>query len=277
MGDRFVLLRTDSSTGRMASGEHAIRNTGSEAQMRKEMSDAVATLMANICIDTVTVTDDEIERLLKAADITTMARTAVEREFNGDVKFAHAPEMPTRFAKQLTQIVRGGVAIGMDREDAMRLAIRCARDSIPPMRLEILLDLASNPYSQVSDVRKRTSKPWTSTKRELEGLTMLGMVKCDEESIANDGGEEGSGTKTKWEYELDPGFDSTTLLAMAGKNPTANPDPSRQRVQRVEATTTKPPGGTKSPVHFGESGTKANRPKKKGAGRGPEKHHQKCQ
>ena len=50
--------------------------------------------------------------------------------------------MPTRFAKQLTQMVRGGVAIGMTREEAMRLAIRCARDSIPPLRLEILLDVA---------------------------------------------------------------------------------------------------------------------------------------
>jgi hypothetical protein len=41
----------------------------------------------------------------------------------------HAPEMPTRFAKQLTQIIRGGVAVGMSRKRAMKLAIRCARDS----------------------------------------------------------------------------------------------------------------------------------------------------
>ena len=50
--------------------------------------------------------------------------------------------MPTRFAKQLTQMVRGGVAIGMRRDQAV-VGLRCARDSIPPMRLEILLDLAS--------------------------------------------------------------------------------------------------------------------------------------
>ena len=97
---------------------------------------------------------------MKAADIVTMARTAVERDYRGEVIDAHMPEMPTRFAKQLAQIVRGGVAIGMPRKEAMRLAIRCARDSIPPLRLEILLDVATHPDTEVGDVRRRISKPW---------------------------------------------------------------------------------------------------------------------
>jgi hypothetical protein len=46
---------------------------------------------------------------------------------------------------RLCQVVRGGVAIGMDRDAAMRLAIRCAQDSIPPLRLVILRDLDSSP------------------------------------------------------------------------------------------------------------------------------------
>ena len=37
---------------------------------------------------------------------------------------AHAPEMPTRFAKWLVQIVRGGLAIGMAREHALSVAVR---------------------------------------------------------------------------------------------------------------------------------------------------------
>jgi hypothetical protein len=75
----------------------------------------------------------------------TFTRTAVERDYKGDVINAHAPEMPTRFAKQLAQMVRGGLALGMSRESAMRLALRCGRDSAPPLRIDILLDLASNP------------------------------------------------------------------------------------------------------------------------------------
>ena len=93
----------------------------------------------------ITVTDEETDRLLAAADLVTLARTGVEYDYRGDVIDAHAPEMPTRFAKQLTQIVRGAVAVGMNRADALRLAIRCARDSMPPLRLAIIDDLAAHP------------------------------------------------------------------------------------------------------------------------------------
>ena len=180
MGDRFVLIRIDSNVGRVKSGTQAIRNTGSEVQMRKEMAAAVGGIVCHACKDDLVISELEIERLLKASDIVTMARTAVETDYRGDVINSHAPEMPTRFAKQLLQLVRGGVAIGMDRERAMQLAIRCARDSIPPLRLEILLDVAVYPNSQPARVRKRIGKPWTTTKRELEALTMLGILQCDE-------------------------------------------------------------------------------------------------
>jgi hypothetical protein len=42
MGDRFVLLRMDSTTGREAAGRKAISNTGSEVHMRAELAEAVA-------------------------------------------------------------------------------------------------------------------------------------------------------------------------------------------------------------------------------------------
>ena len=135
MGDRFVLVRIDSTKARMASGRQAIGNTGDETQMRAELAAAVAGVIAGMNTAPITVTDDETERLLAAADLVTLARTGVEYDYRGDVIDAHAPEMPTRFAKQLTQIVRGAVAIGMDRADALRLAMRCARDSMPPLRL----------------------------------------------------------------------------------------------------------------------------------------------
>ena len=67
--------------------------------------------------------------------------------------------MPTRFAKQLTQVVRGAVAIGIERPAALRLAIRCARDSMPPLRLAILDDVAAHPDSRTVDVRRRLDKP----------------------------------------------------------------------------------------------------------------------
>ena len=76
------------------------------------------------------------------------SRTAVERDYRGDILDAHSPEMPTRFIKQLCAIGSRRLALGMRRTAALRLAMRCARDSFPPLRSEILLDLAGNPDSR---------------------------------------------------------------------------------------------------------------------------------
>ena len=111
----------------------------------------------------------------------TLVRTGVDYDYRGDVIDADAPEMPTRFAKQLAQIVRGGVAIGMDRDDALRLAIRCARDSMPPLRLAILQDVAAHPYTRTKEVRKRLGKPRATVDRQLQALQILDVLDLDEE------------------------------------------------------------------------------------------------
>ena len=108
MGDRFVLVRSDSSVGRISSGLRAMKNTGSETVMRQEMADAVAGLVCGVDANNVyQLTKDDETAILNAADLVTRARTGVELDYRGDVIDAHAPEMPTRFAKQLTQIMRG--------------------------------------------------------------------------------------------------------------------------------------------------------------------------
>src|SRR5439155_4504330 len=139
MGDRFVLIRMDSTVGRLRAGRQAVANTGCEETMRAELSEVVAGLLAGVQLgNELVVSEAERERILAAADVVTLARTGVDYDYRGDVIDAHAPEMPTRFAKQLAQVLRGSVALGMDRRAALQLAIRCARDSLPPLRLAIL-------------------------------------------------------------------------------------------------------------------------------------------
>jgi len=182
LGDRFVLVRSDSSTGRTGAGRRALRNTGAETSMRQELADAIAGLIGNVNpTEDYDITDEEEERILEAADIVTLARTGVELDYRGNVIDAHAPEMPTRFAKQLKMIMRGALAIGMTREEALGLVIRCARDSMPPLRLEILEDVKLNPDTRVKDVRSRLQRPWSTIDRQLQSLQMLGLLLCREE------------------------------------------------------------------------------------------------
>jgi predicted transcriptional regulator len=95
--------------------------------------------------------------------------------------------MPTRFAKQLTQIMRGAIAIGMTRLDALRLVIRCARDSMPQLRLDVLRDIAANQESRVIDVRRRLQKPRATTDRTLQALHILGLLTVEEEETERAG------------------------------------------------------------------------------------------
>lgn len=204
MGDRFVLVRMDSRTGRQKAGRRAIGNTGHEVVMREQLAETVGALLRRDLVTDVALTDDETERVLAAADLVTLARTGVEFDYRGDVIDAHAPEMPTRFAKQLAQIVRGGVALGMDRDHALRLAVRCARDSMPPLRLAIVDDIAAHPGSSTTEVRKRIDKPRNTVDRQLQALHMLGVLTCDEEAQGDQ--------RTLWRYYLAEDIDPTALV-----------------------------------------------------------------
>ncbi len=175
--------------------------------MRAELAAAVAGVLANIQPDlAVTIDQAETERILAAANVVTLARTGVDYDYRGDVIDAHAPEMPTRFAKQLAQILRGAVAVGMNRGKALALAIRCARDSMPPVRLAILDDLRQHPGSLTNDVRRRLAKPRATVDRQLQSLHMLGVLACDEEQGTSFGK-----TVTLWRYSLADGIHPTVL------------------------------------------------------------------
>jgi hypothetical protein len=206
MGDRFVVVRMDSHKGRQAAGRRAIGNTGQERLMRAELARAAGGVLAGMNTEPVTLTDDETDLLLAAADVVTLARTGVEYDYRGDVVDAHAPEMPTRFAKQLAQVVRGAVAIGVGRQAALRLAVRCARDSMPPMRLAILDDVAAHPEATTAQVRKRLGKPRATVDRQLQALHMLGVLVCDEEET-----EWAGKPATRWSYTLADGIDPRAL------------------------------------------------------------------
>lgn len=204
MGDRFVVVRMDSNVGRQTAGRRAMHNTGEEETMRAELAKVVAGVLAAVDDESpIALTEAETDRLLAAADVVTLCRTGVDYDYRGDVIDAHLPEMPTRFAKQLVQVVRGAVAVGMDRDDALRLALRCARDSMPPLRLAILDDVAANPHTRTPDVRMRLNKPRNTVDRQLQALHMLGVLTCDE--------MEAGATGSRWYYSLAEHIDPATL------------------------------------------------------------------
>jgi hypothetical protein len=180
MGPRFVAIRSSSRVGRHAAGERAVRNTGNEGAIRDEITRVVASLIADakLAPRDAKLTANEEAKLVNAADLVTRVRTGVETDYRGNVIDAHEPEMPTRFAKQLVLIFRGALAIEIDRQSALALALRCARDSIPPIRLSVLKDINDNELEDchIAAIAKRLRKPWSTIRRTLEALYVLDLI-----------------------------------------------------------------------------------------------------
>jgi hypothetical protein len=211
MGDRFVVVRADSEGAqtRIRSAEMAVNNAGQEAGMRAELAAAVGGLITNASAAEHVFAPAERTRLINLANIVTWARTGVERDYRGYVTDVHASEMPTRLSKQLAMLVRGAVAIGIPSAAAMQLATRCARDTMPPLRRRILLDLAAHPDSRPRDVARRIVRPRTTVHNELRSLRLLGVLHCDEQDMMQGGKEH-----TLERYRLASALDRDLLLSM---------------------------------------------------------------
>jgi predicted ArsR family transcriptional regulator len=116
----------------------------------------------------------------------------------------------------------------MDRTAAVRLAIRCARDSMPPLRLAIIDDLAANPDSSTQQVRKRLDKPRNTADRQLQALHMLGVVTVREQEYSEEG-------RSRWFYSLAEGIDPSALNAESFPEMSVNTlSPSRRGGEKAE-------------------------------------------
>jgi hypothetical protein len=214
MGDRFVLVRlaSDDNGLRQAAGLQAMANVSHETAMRRELSAAVGKLLAAAGTAPAALTGDQAQSLVGMADVVTRARTSVERDYQGNPAWAHALEMPTRFAKQLVQLVRGGLVLGMTETDAMDAAARACRDSMPPLRRVILADVTANPHTTTAESVKRVQLPRQTVDRTLQELHLLGLLEVD--GIA-------WGESVRWTYSLAPAADPaavakvTRLVSMA--------------------------------------------------------------
>jgi hypothetical protein len=203
MGDRFGLVRLNSGDHRHSAGRQAMLNVDHEIDMRRELADTVKSLLGAVNPDVRPVlTDNEANTLLGLADLVTRGRTAVERDYQGNPVFAHALEMPTRFAKQLAQIVRGGIALGMPRARALAVAQRCAADTLPPLRLGVAADIAEHPGSAVAEVVKRLQLPRNTIDRTLQELHLLGLLTVSDEPWGN---------SSRWIYSLADTVNTDTL------------------------------------------------------------------
>ncbi len=184
-GSRFLYWRIKSRDVQddIQLTKHVLNQTGSEKSWRDRLQMGATDFFSNFSKNFPTLIvrlDDSKDKITSIATFAAYARSYVHRDGYGNRDIEAFPDLkaPTRLAKELTNL---GTALAMlsgeDRisNENFSILVKCAIDSVPRVRVEILRAL-SNGAAQLGDISRGLRFPNTSTKRILEDLRMVGHV-----------------------------------------------------------------------------------------------------
>ncbi|HMF96095.1 MAG TPA: hypothetical protein VKE96_17450 [Vicinamibacterales bacterium] len=181
MGTRFVLVRLRADD-KLA--ETALKHVGREQPMRDELRDAVRGLLRQPPGVAHDLSDQRVlARLTALGRFVALARSPVDRDYQGDIRLVLDAEAPTRIVKMFAQFWRAAGLLGLDRSAAWTLVRRVGMDSIPKLRREVLDHLNTRrldglPISaSTTDVAEVVEHPSRTTRRALEDLTAHRVVR----------------------------------------------------------------------------------------------------
>ena len=176
MGERFMLCRLP-EVNAAEQARWALRHAGREAEMRRELTRAVAGLFSSGLKEPSQLVEQEREQLVHLATFTARARSAVERDgYSREIELIPEPEAPTRLIIVLDRLLAGLDTLGTSRCDAWAAISRCALDSIPALRLACIVDLVDRDEAETSAIAERVGYPTTTARRALEELHAHGLV-----------------------------------------------------------------------------------------------------
>lgn len=197
MGERFIIYAIELPE-RLEAARKAMDNTNTILEKRKFLEDEMHKFLDDMEYDQegkVTKElggigmpkdrpkiDPEIKNdLLLLAELSTRARSPVDREWrspNKEILYVHPPEMPTRFASQLSilasalKLLNGGELLPEDKKILFKITL----DSITDTRRIALQELAKYDEVETAGLAVKIDYPTTTVRRWLEDLTALKIV-----------------------------------------------------------------------------------------------------
>jgi DeoR-like helix-turn-helix domain len=183
LGKRFLMLRVEQPE-RKAVAAKALNNAEREPQMRKELMAIVQSFMRGLPTTPPTVAPELRDQLAELADFVTRCRSGVIRDvYRRELDYAPEPEMPTRLAKQLFELLRG-VALVLGHPEATTADLdrikRVALDCIPAVRRTVLRAVAGmatvDETLTTSKVAEGVQYSTATVRRALEDLQALGVL-----------------------------------------------------------------------------------------------------
>jgi hypothetical protein len=178
LGDRFCYYRFDVGE-RGLQGTRSLMHGTRQESMRDDLKGAVAHLFDTLeSVPEPSLSQAEIERLVKLADFTTLARSAVIRDgYTREIVLIPGAEAPGRFVGILQRVLFGLLRIGLERQEAWNIICRVCMDSMPRMRMDVYLFLRSQEASSTTRaVATSLDLPTTTARRTLQDLTAYKLV-----------------------------------------------------------------------------------------------------
>jgi len=188
LGERFLFYRPQTEA-RQEIARKALRNTGTEVKMRKELAESVEGFMASLGKveeRTATIPEEIEDSIVLLADLIAKGRAGVPRDgYERLVQYTPEPETPARLAKQLAllgkglAIVRGKSEVGLEELSVLR---RVAVNTMIRQRVKVVRTLAKLPpweWMETQMVMQETHIPARTCKELLEDCWVLGIAERD--------------------------------------------------------------------------------------------------
>ncbi len=228
LGERFLLYRPETEN-RQEVARRAVKNTGTEGNMRKELAEAVKGFFGSLRVKTPPeLTPDTVDALIVLADLTAKGRAGVARDgYERTLQYKAEPEIPARLAKQLTVLGQGLAAVAgktkVGSEELMVLR-KVALHSMIQQRVALLRPLANLQAWETLTTAEVATEAVTPTRTVLELLEdcwTLGMV--DRERIGGATEEEDPGRRGRspyrWKLKADVRDDIGKVRLFTGEVP----------------------------------------------------------
>lgn len=181
MGERFIFYRLPEADPEQQA-RRALEHAGKEKQMRAELGEATAALIAEAKGRPDNLQAEDVDRLVSMSTLTVRARSSIERDgYTRDIELVPEPEAPTRIIVVLRRLLQGLDAIGIDRDVSWVVIAKAALDSIPAIRLACLKTLnAAHPAQlDTNEIASQIRYPASTTRRALEDLTAHSLTYCN--------------------------------------------------------------------------------------------------
>jgi len=178
LGERFVLFRLP-DFDQDAQARRALEHLGSERRMRDELAAAVRVALDVVDQDALVATPDAAlrEELVKLSTLAVRCRSDVERDgYSREITLIPEAEAPARLALVLLRLWNGLLAIGANEATTRHLVTKCALDSMPQLRRQVLEELIRRGRLTTAQIAELIGYPTSTTRRGCEDLAGHGVL-----------------------------------------------------------------------------------------------------